>query len=738
MLRCSKCGQINPDGSRVCQKCGSALDIAGSRRERGIDKAPGIDDLDVDYTAVINENDLDAFERRFMAGVEDWNKTKTAAMRRRTAESSDKSEMNSVKPEGRNGADRRQSDIYRREEETVRTDISKFGEHVRAESAARAGGISWTEARRNAIKNEKKPEQERTEKSGRLRTETPLRERRSTETHVSGSPRTERPVRTDTGETERVEGYTARERNRRTGMQSSSDREESAGYQRYRTYGEEGERRSYSKRSVRSGKSIDMSPKKAASTDESERTEKNADSTAVKKGIFVAVAVVVMLIFVLVAVVTNGFTCSSTSRESRIEKSQSDPSYYIITVVAKEGDVLVFENCLGERKEYTVSSKNEVAFNAHISSLLPQEPIDSDTLKVTPTVYLKTKDGRLNRIEMPSVTIDVPRFALGFDYETEYYKSQQPTENSPVPSIEPSAVPSGTGSPEPTEPTPEPEPTQIIVDENTIECVNGKITISGFVSDENVCVKFNGTRVEVDANKKFSFSTKFITQGEHLIEVEATLPGYRTLHKTITAVVKEELSPEQIIIFDEGFHTRTSSDSTEIVVKGTVPVGAVITVSSDAEGFTLNGEPTVDEKGYFTFIVNMPEVMTDYALTITASMSDGMTVQRRVHVQRPPLYADYVRSVWACDYNEMSKPARYNTQGFKLTGVVTEIYESTDCVRAALMLPSGDIVVITYYNNYTGSSEILAGENYTMYGVPTGMNADNMLEVYIWFVEDKR
>lgn len=703
------------------------MDNADSRRERNNDNAHGIDDLDVDYTAVINENDLDAFERRFMAGVEDWNKTKNAALHRRTADAGQTHEKASEKQESRSGADRRQNNTYRHDNDAKRSEAVR--PTVRTETA-RTGGKSWTDVRREAVMNEKKPTPRHTEQSQYV--ERPQR----TET----TQRAERPQRTETTQrTERIGDSV--EQSGRTERRSSYSHDSTASYQRrIRSSGEESERRERrydSRRNVRSGKSIDMSQKKTVSAAESEHTESDADRSVIKKSVFVAIAVVVMLVFVLVAVITNGFTCSSAQRESRIEKSQNDPSYYIITVVAKEGDVLVFENCLGERKEYTVSSKNEVAFNAHISSLLPQEPIDSDTLAVTPIIYLKTKDERLNRIEMPSVTIDVPRFALGFDYETEYYKSQQPSENSPVPSDEPSPEPSLSGSPVPVL-TPEPEPTQVIIDENTIECVNGEIIVSGFVSDENVCVKFNGTRVEVDANRKFSFSTKFIRQGEHLIEVEATLPGYRTIHKTIKAVVKEELSPEQIIVFDEGFHSRTSSDSTEIVVKGTVPVGATVAVSSDAEGFTLKSEPTVDEKGYFTFVVNMPEVMTDYALTITATMSDGMAVQRVLHVQRPPIYADYVRSVWACDYNEMSKPVRYNTQGFKLTGTITEIYDSIDCIRAALMLPSGDKVIITYYNNYSGSSEILAGENYTMYGVPTSMNAENMLEVYIWFVEDKR
>ena len=428
--------------------------------------------------------------------------------------------------------------------------------------------------------------------------------------------------------------------------------------------------------------------------------------------ISIFLAVIALLVVVLVfAIVFPSSKPSGSKYAATIVPSSDKEGFYCLTVNADVGDKVVVRSSADVTSELEVSSKKSVTFDIPVSDLLPVAPISTPTYDVVPTVgIIKKGETEAFKVDVPSVTITVPQFAIVFDHELELEEMLNST-------------------PDPDDTTPK----QHVIDVDTIECVEGRITISGKVPISDITVKFDGEETEL-IGMSFSYSTKFETKGNHSIEFEATLPGYLTVRRTFTAIVAEDLTAQQVVYISDSFYTRVSNEKEEITVVGTVPVGAKLSITSNDPEFSLKEAPTVDDKGNFSFTVNLPIAGKNYEMNIEATLKSGNVIVRPFAVQRPPIFNDYVPTVWACNYSDMSKPIYFGTKGFVISGYITEMMDSSDYQYAKLQLSDNHIIHLKYYNHYAGSSTLEAGKNYTMYGYPIGFDGDGVLEVFIWFV----
>ncbi len=501
------------------------------------------------------------------------------------------------------------------------------------------------------------------------------------------------------------------------------------------------DKRSYSERrsefsSERKVKKIETpeKPQQAEHMNAEERESGRADNNELKKRNVISIfaAAIVLLALILVFILTLPGAGKTPKYEAEIIQSADKEDYYQITVHASVGDRAVFKSSSGEVKELEITSKHFAVFDIHIAELLPQEPIDTPICTVEPIVGIIRKgETEVVKVSVPSVSIDVPQFAVVFDHELELEQhiTDQRTQE-PVSEQVPQIPDSATHFPETTS---APESVQQVIDADTIVCNEGSVTISGRIPDVDITVRFDDELVEIIGNA-FSYTAKFEKAGEHLIQFEASAPGYLTVRRTFKAIVDVDLTAEQVICIDRSFNTRVSSENEEITVVGTVPPGTQLRVVSDDPDFSLGSEPSVDDEGNFSFVVNLPVESKNYQMSIIATTKSGNEIIRPFAVQRPPVFNDYVPTVWACSYNDMIKPMYFGVKGFQINGYVTEIISDADYQRARLQLSTNQTVILNYYNHYAGASTLLAGNNYTMYGYPIGINSDGELELFIWFI----
>ena len=368
----------------------------------------------------------------------------------------------------------------------------------------------------------------------------------------------------------------------------------------------------------------------------------------------------------------------------------NSPNTYNVTVRADEGTILVYETSNGQQFEHQVPHKNGVTFTVSVPDLLPVEPIEGTTCEVTPKVYIKEADGTLTPIEIAPQTIDVPPLEFTFD-------------------------------------TPD-----------SFEAENGNVEIRGRIRQDqrNAEITINNEPVTVNDDGSFLYQKK-MDKGEYTLDLLAKLGGHTIYRKSFNATVKKILTAEEIVVIPKSFVTRALNVEDSIRVNGTVPKGTVISVVSQDPEFSLKSQPEVEEGGSFSFEVNLPEAAKAYPFTIVATLSDGTVYERPFCVERPPVYSEYVQSVWAENYEEMLKPVHVtDKRGFKMTGTIEEIIYNEDYLLAKMALSDGSVIEIEYHNHYSTASELTVGERYTMYGYSLGTNDEGMLRMFIWFVQD--
>ena len=329
----------------------------------------------------------------------------------------------------------------------------------------------------------------------------------------------------------------------------------------------------------------------------------------------------------------------------------------------------------------------------HINSLLPQDYIESDKVTVQPSVFQIDASGNKSIIEIPEIEIDVPKLMVEFE-TPDYFES-----------------------------------------DDGVVTIRGKIATSQLGAQ----ILIDNDPLTVDENGNFAFSVKR-DKGEHAFDFIARMIGHTTVHKTFTANVTRVLTAEQIIVIPPTFHARSLNVEESIRVYGAVPAGSRISISSNDPEFSLKSEPEIDESGNFGFEVNLPTPAKSYKFLITATLEDGAVFERPFSVERPPVYNDYVPTVWPGSYDEMMKPVHVtDMRGFLIKGTVNDVIYDGDYFVAKFTLNSGEQIEIEYHDHYSTASQLESGVAYTMYGYSLGTNVspDGVLRMFIWFVEDK-
>lgn len=661
-MKCRNCGHDNPEYSEVCENCAVSLRSEPQRDDDTPSWGFVDENKDIRFSfggrnaaqnnnpADMNQNtdsDLDELERQFTCDVGDWNE-----VQRRPNASRQKNNRQNAAAAQRND----------------RTSSPNGAERANRSSAQNTQGafagdrLPWDNDSANARRQQ---------------------------------PRTERQSNPDdeydSDDFDDADAYDGRERgNKRTKKQRGKGRDSTDiqdDFDTARTSADYGAKRGRRDNSYDEFEDVNR---------RSDRRRGKGGASGLRIAIIVLAVVAVIAAGVLAYTLLNGSSIGGEKTNSVIVNPNNPDSYYI-TVYAKAGSVLVYEDSTGAQTEQQVPEKGYVTFNVASNRLRPITPIEGESCDIYPSVSLKNEDGTLTKLEIPRITLRVPTLNASF----------------------------GTAE-------------DITSDNGVIE-IKGHVDLTQTDLQNNPpVVTINNETVQPAPDGSFAYTTK-LDKGEYEIVGEIKLGGYMIMRRTFKATVSKQLTASDIISIPEEVDTRVLNVETSIELTGTVPAGAVLqVVPKDAE-CTVKDQPTVDENGNFRFSVNLPTAAKCYELQLTATLADGTVYTRPFFVERPPVFNEYVPTVWRGDYSEMSKPVHItDLRGFVIEGTVAEITYDDDYLVATFTLNDGHTISIEYHDHYSAARQhpIEAGKQYKLYGFSKGVDESGMLRMYIWFVSD--
>lgn len=419
-------------------------------------------------------------------------------------------------------------------------------------------------------------------------------------------------------------------------------------------------------------------------------SDKKTKTILIRVGALVAVLGILALLIIGIIKISKSCSKSSVVKAPTTEVSPDDDSIYFVTVYAKEGQQLVYRTSDGTEKEVTVPSSGFVKFRVPVSSLMPTEPVDGTEKQVTPQVFIKNDDGSLTPVEgLLPVNIQIPALKIEF--------------NNP----------------------------------DTIVSEDGKVEISGHTDLVATEITVDGESVFVNQDGSFTHTVNFEDTGDYVINVEGRLPGHQIFRHAFNVTVMKAHPTTPLVELpweygDNGFSQRVKASAESIEVKGRVPAGSRVTITSDSSNATI-GTVNVAADGTYTCTVGM-RVPGDYILHISCETEDGRVSTRDMHVQRAPEYATYKNNAHDMNYASFSYAS---SQAFKLSGTITEILKDDDYVLAVLTISDGKTVVLEYHNHYGSAGTLEVGKTFNgnIYGRPLGLNDEGIPQIYVWFVD---
>ncbi len=406
----------------------------------------------------------------------------------------------------------------------------------------------------------------------------------------------------------------------------------------------------------------------------------------------VAALVLVIIIFFVIAASSFGgdfiaavrytFTGNVVTRTPSVEKSQLDSGEpaYILKIYSKNGNIVRFSE--GETVQEATVQDGVVKFRIAEQLWIPNQPTDGDTYKTTPNITIINAEGKETKVEMPEITIDIPKLELEV--------------------VNPSVM--------------------AIVTEFGIVDVNGK------VGNASAQVFLNDKEISVDSEGNFSGTYQFADMGAQTLIIEGRLNGYSIARKEVQVDYSQNASG---IKLDESVKLNGSDNTgwdNTLTVTGSMPQGATIKIS----GVTFEGTPTFDStEGRFSFKAVLPEIGL-YTVTIESTLN-GVTTTKIIFMEHMPNKDTYTRTAYKFDNtyeNIMSEP--HQNQGYKIDCEVVEIIRSTPYKLIKVKTTGGHEVLIEYYHD-TASFEV--GQKKAVYGFPDGIDEETgLLKIYAWFV----
>lgn len=444
------------------------------------------------------------------------------------------------------------------------------------------------------------------------------------------------------------------------------------------------------------------------------RSKKRGSARSRNMLFIAAVAVLVVLIAVFAIIYLNRnfngsvgaffdytFGGNPFPKPATITPTQMDSGApaYIVTIYCKNNYTARFTSGTTVSEDVIgAHAKNCVAWRIPEEIFLPDAPIAESELHVKPDVVVISPNGKETPVEFADeIVIQIPAIEM--------------TVTSPT-----------------------------VSDFTTDTAV---VPITGTVSDNTAGVYVNETQIPIDESGNFSTTYTLPEDGSYTVTIEARKNRYQTASQTfnITYGTGATQDPngdntttpgtvEGNVAFSVNDSVARYATTSTMTVSGTMEAGAVISVS----GVELEGDITQDAAaGTFSFTVKTADVGL-YPVVITAT-KDTAAKSSTLYLEHRPEKDSYMSGVHVLDYDRIKNYPEHK-QGYKVTGRVVELYQSSPFVTARIQTSAGDIV----FSYYSGVSEVAVGDGktYNLYADPAGTytlaDGSTLPLMHAWFI----
>ncbi|HOG00022.1 MAG TPA: hypothetical protein PK438_06605 [Clostridia bacterium] len=419
--------------------------------------------------------------------------------------------------------------------------------------------------------------------------------------------------------------------------------------------------------------------------------------------VFIAAAGVLVLLiavfgFILISTRYDGsfskfisctFKGDPITRAPKVETGTTDAGdpAYLITVYAKNNYIVRFT--AGSIVKEAAVSKGSVQLRVPENIWIPDEPLDSDTLSVTPDIVVVSPKGEKTQVAFDEpIAIHVPAINLTM--------------------------------------------TQPTVADFTVD--SATVAVAGAVDDNTASIFVGDNQVSVDEAGNFSTNYTLPGEGTFVLEVRAQKDGCMSAVKTYNVTYGTATDPTTPSTGNVAFSVnddvkRYGQDAT-MAVAGTMEQGATISVS----GVELEGAITQDANaGTFSFTIKTAEVGL-YEVVITATKGDAAKTST-LYLEHQPDKDAYISGSHAIDYDRIKNYPNHE-QAYKISGTVVEIRQTKPYIIARIQTSEGD-VIFCYFSGIS-AVELNDGKTYSLYADPYGLDEETGLPyMHAWFILKK-
>lgn len=306
-----------------------------------------------------------------------------------------------------------------------------------------------------------------------------------------------------------------------------------------------------------------------------------------------------------------------------------------------------------------------------------RDDIDSPTMDITLTPYIKTSAGEQKLMEPITYTIDVPL--------------------SPITLVTPDTAYM--------EVTTSPYQIQFRVEQNSIVSING-VDFSSFVNTQDGYISYNATVPAVGEN-------------EFIIEVQCEY--YRK--NTVKLILYR--APQDIPLELDPTIGNTSADNL-MTIKGTTIPGATITITTPHQDLNTS---LLASTGEFSFKAKFEKIGTNVITIVAQKDEDTASLTKEVYYV--PYASTYTPKAWALDSSAAGKDNYLDylnntsmrvsrTQVYVCTGEIIEIISHKPQLAIMDTNPSADVEQLVLLENLS-SDTWEVGQSYRVYGDAYGV-----------------
>lgn len=445
------------------------------------------------------------------------------------------------------------------------------------------------------------------------------------------------------------------------------------------------------------------------------------------------------------------------------DPTTSEVSYDIDIAAPTGSTIRIITNASLTSDTATVAANDRIILRIARDVFMPNAPVDSEVVTITPNIQAISPDGETMQIAVPDVTVTVPVLSMTVS-EPEGDTVNATYDNSPIPIMgqvnnydgeiavfindqqvyvdstglfTSSYTPQQTTSTQPTA-TPVADETAAAADATTEDATatpdpSASPSTSPDAATEDTTAAADETAVEDTTG---TASANVSAGGTETITIEARKNNCVTARKVITVEPYVMQTMAMVVTNDL---TGLSSDSGSVTITGTITPGAKITATSSSTDVTF-GEPTVSDTGTFSMAVSIAKVGA-FDIDMTGKLEGYYDGTSTVTVERPPSASSSAFKKAAADlsknYEKIS--AGTTTSGdFVFTGKVTEIISTDPYTIFRVQLSDGNEVIVA---NRSAKSTINSSDlkdKKQIAGTLKGLYTDGKTPyIWGWFIWNK-